>query len=169
MGDPSLPHDYQAFKNAILADAYDDWLGVYEVWWSANSRYPTAALSQRLAVAERVVAELLAEDRIRLYRGSIKGPSGDEITGPDATALLLDPMTWVPDSEAVLWLGTIDDATVDTPRSTTHQLEIGERPKRVFGRLKGQIVVHGDFDADNDEIAREFEESVAKPLEPSAS
>ncbi len=33
------------------------------------------------------------------------------------------------------------------------------RPKRVFGRLKGQIVIHGDFDADNEEIARSFEES----------
>lgn len=41
-----------------------------------------------------------------------------------------------------------------------------ERPKRVFGRLKGQIVIHGDFDADNEEIAREFEESVSFPKEP---
>lgn len=40
-----------------------------------------------------------------------------------------------------------------------------ERTKRVFGRLKGQIVVHGDFDADNEEIAREFEESVLFPDE----
>ena len=40
-----------------------------------------------------------------------------------------------------------------------------ERPKRVFGRLKGQIVIHGDFDADNEEIAREFEESVLFPGE----
>lgn len=39
------------------------------------------------------------------------------------------------------------------------------RPKRVFGRLKGQIVIHGDFDADNEEIAREFEESVLFPDE----
>lgn len=31
-----------------------------------------------------------------------------------------------------------------------------ERPKRIFGLLKGQIVVHGDFDADNEEIAAEF-------------
>ena len=31
------------------------------------------------------------------------------------------------------------------------------RPKRVFGLLKGQIVVHGDFDADNEAIAAEFE------------
>jgi prevent-host-death family protein len=41
-----------------------------------------------------------------------------------------------------------------------------EPPKRVFGRMKGQIAVHGDFDADNDDIARDFEESIAKPLEP---
>lgn len=40
-----------------------------------------------------------------------------------------------------------------------------ERPKRVFGRLKGQIVVHGDFDADNEEIARLFEESEIFPSE----
>ena len=38
-----------------------------------------------------------------------------------------------------------------------------ERPKRVFGRLRGQIVMHGDFDADNEAIAREFEESEIFP------
>ena len=30
-------------------------------------------------------------------------------------------------------------------------------PKRIFGLLKGKIVVHGDFDADNEAIAAEFE------------
>ena len=38
------------------------------------------------------------------------------------------------------------------------------RPKRVFGRLKGQIIVHGDFDADNDEIADLFENSELFPF-----
>lgn len=38
-----------------------------------------------------------------------------------------------------------------------------ERPKRVFGRLRGQVVIHGDFDADDDAIAREFEESPIVP------
>jgi len=38
-----------------------------------------------------------------------------------------------------------------------------ERPKRVFGRLKGQIVIHGDFDADNEEIAKLFEASEVFP------
>jgi prevent-host-death family protein len=40
---------------------------------------------------------------------------------------------------------------------------VDERPKRVFGRLKGQIVIHGDFDADNEEIAELFEKSELFP------
>jgi prevent-host-death family protein len=43
---------------------------------------------------------------------------------------------------------------------------IPDRPKRVFGALKGQIVIHGDFDDLDAEIEREFEESIARPLEP---
>lgn len=39
------------------------------------------------------------------------------------------------------------------------------RPKRVFGRLKGQIVIRGDFDADNEEITRSFEESELFPAD----
>ena len=38
-----------------------------------------------------------------------------------------------------------------------------ERPRRVFGRLRGQIVIHGDFDADDDAIARDFEGSEIFP------
>ncbi len=40
---------------------------------------------------------------------------------------------------------------------------VAPRPKRIFGRLKGQIVIHGDFDADNEEIARDFEDSIMFP------
>lgn len=43
---------------------------------------------------------------------------------------------------------------------------VPDRPKRVFGRLKGQIVIHGDFDDLDAEIEREFEESFARPIEP---
>ena len=42
---------------------------------------------------------------------------------------------------------------------------VQQRPKRVFGRLKGQIVVHGDFDADKEEIAELFENSELFPPE----
>lgn len=38
-----------------------------------------------------------------------------------------------------------------------------ERQRRVFGRLKGQIVIHGDFGADDEAIARSFDESEIFP------
>ncbi len=41
-----------------------------------------------------------------------------------------------------------------------------ERPtRRRLGRLRGKIVVHGDFDADNREIQRLFEEGALSPEE----
>jgi prevent-host-death family protein len=40
-----------------------------------------------------------------------------------------------------------------------------ERPERIFGRLKGQIIIHGDFDADHEEIADLFEQSEIFPSE----
>jgi prevent-host-death family protein len=43
---------------------------------------------------------------------------------------------------------------------------IPNRPRRVFGALKGQIVIHGDFNELDAEIERDFEESIARPLEP---
>lgn len=41
---------------------------------------------------------------------------------------------------------------------------IPDRPKRVFGALKGQIKIHGDFDALDQEIAKDFEDSISRPL-----
>jgi prevent-host-death family protein len=42
---------------------------------------------------------------------------------------------------------------------------VPDRPKRQYGALKGQIVIHGDFDADNEEIADLFGESDLFPPE----
>jgi prevent-host-death family protein len=39
-------------------------------------------------------------------------------------------------------------------------------PKRIFGRLKGQIRMLPGFDDLDAEIERDFEESATKPLEP---
>jgi prevent-host-death family protein len=41
-----------------------------------------------------------------------------------------------------------------------------ERPKRVFGALKGQIRILPGFDELDAEIERDFEDSLTKPLEP---
>jgi prevent-host-death family protein len=41
-----------------------------------------------------------------------------------------------------------------------------ERPTRTFGALRGQIRILPGFDELDVEIAREFEDSIARPLEP---
>lgn len=41
-----------------------------------------------------------------------------------------------------------------------------DRPKRTFGALRGQIRILPGFDEADEEIAREFEESIARPIDP---
>ena len=43
---------------------------------------------------------------------------------------------------------------------------VPDRPKRVFGALKGQIRILPGFDDMDSEIAKDFEDSIARPLEP---
>ncbi len=43
---------------------------------------------------------------------------------------------------------------------------VPEHAKRTFGSLKGQIRILPGFDEADAEIERDFEESIAKPLEP---
>jgi hypothetical protein len=58
------------FKRELLFDANADVHGVYEAWWSANSMFPHRPLSQRLAMAEQAVRELLAEGLVILAEDS---------------------------------------------------------------------------------------------------
>jgi hypothetical protein len=100
-----LPSDYNDFKAEVLADQEMDSQGVYEVWWSANARYPELPLSTRLAIAESVVSDLLREERIALVRGEWIGPDHERAAVADAKAALRDWGTWVPQQgEPVVWM-----------------------------------------------------------------
>jgi prevent-host-death family protein len=43
---------------------------------------------------------------------------------------------------------------------------VPDRPRRIFGALKGQIRILPGFDEVDEEITREFEDSIARALEP---
>ena len=43
---------------------------------------------------------------------------------------------------------------------------VPDQPKRVFGALKGQIRILPGFDEMDAEITQDFEDSIARPLEP---
>jgi hypothetical protein len=100
-----LPHDYEAFKEEVLSDQADDDQGVYEFWWRANTRFPRLPLSARLALAERVVADLLSERRVTLLRGKWIGPEHEREAVADAQAALREWATWVPQpDQPVVWM-----------------------------------------------------------------
>lgn len=78
--------------------AQKDLFGLYEAWWRANAMYPEAALSERLAVAERAVASLLNAGEIRLCRGTWQEPA--EVPSDETGAVLRDWKSWqVPDGD----------------------------------------------------------------------
>jgi hypothetical protein len=103
-----LPPDYKAFKTEVLSDQERDAQGVYEVWWSANTRYPDRPVSWRLRIAESVVADLIRESRIALVRGEWIGPDYEREPVLDSEAALLEWATWVPTpGEPVVWMADI--------------------------------------------------------------
>ena len=100
-----LPADYDDFKAEVLADQEEDCQGVYEVWWSANSRWPDLPLSTRLAVAESVVGDLLSDGRVALVRGEWIGPEHEREPVSDPDAVLRNWATWaLPPGEPVVWM-----------------------------------------------------------------
>lgn len=100
-----LPADYDDFKADVLSDQQRDSQGVYEVWWSANSRYPGLPASTRLAIAESVVRELLSEGRVTLVRGEWIGPDHEREPVQDPAAALRDWATWtLPEGKPVVWM-----------------------------------------------------------------
>lgn len=100
-----LPPDYDAFRSEVISDQEADDLGVYEVWWLANTWYPDRELSTRLAIAESVVHDLIQAGRVTLVRGAWIGPDHEHEPVADVDEALRDWATWVPQQDApVVWI-----------------------------------------------------------------
>ena len=57
-------------RRALIADAMDDVIGVYEAWWSANTLWPEKRPSERLRIAEEAVQSALDDGFVRIEVGS---------------------------------------------------------------------------------------------------
>jgi hypothetical protein len=80
-----------AHANSLPANDYVN--GVYEAWWLANSMFPEQVLSERLAVAEQAIRELLAEGLIVFVRDD-EHPQGSEISSSETEEILKRWDTW---------------------------------------------------------------------------
>ena len=93
VSDASSFEGFGAFKRELLLDAFADVNGVYEAWWRANTLFPERALSERLAMAEQAIRELLAEGLIVLIRDE-DDPQGSEIPRSETEEALKRFDTW---------------------------------------------------------------------------
>jgi hypothetical protein len=85
-----------AFKEVLRAQCAADRLAVHQVMWLANSRHPEWRVSERLALAERAVWELLHEGLLTMLR-RVPGAAGPGYTAADRSEwepVLLAWATW---------------------------------------------------------------------------
>ena len=87
-------------------DLQEDDPPLIHVWWNANGLFPTLPLSERLALAERVVSLLLSEGRVGLVRASWPdGPAtnSDLLEAEECEAALREYTAWVPEQDGPVY------------------------------------------------------------------
>jgi hypothetical protein len=88
-----------AFKERVLAQCAGGRIGVHQVVWLANAEYPAAVVSERIALAERAIWELLHQGRLRIFAAR----SIEAADPADWQRILLDWATWAdPSGPSVL-------------------------------------------------------------------
>jgi hypothetical protein len=90
-----------AFKDVVRAQCASDRLAIHQVMWLANSRHPEWRVSERLALAERAVWELLHEGGLTMLK-RVPGEGGPEYPVADRSQwqpVLLAWATWSDSTE----------------------------------------------------------------------
>jgi len=83
-----------AFKEAVLAECGDGRIGIHQVVWLANARYGQSRVSERMALSEQSVWELLHERRLVMLRAAPAAGETEPIVPDDWQAALLSWATW---------------------------------------------------------------------------
>jgi hypothetical protein len=95
---PTASGGLATFKDVVVAQSAADRLAVHQVMWLANSRHPEIRISERLALAEQAVWELLHEGRLNmLKRASVE--EGSDFTVADRAEWQPALLAWATWSE----------------------------------------------------------------------
>jgi hypothetical protein len=78
----------ERFKDAVLSQCGSGRIGIHQVVWLANSEYPGVRVSERLALAEQAIWELLHQRRLQLLT------SAGIVPDSEWEATLLSWETW---------------------------------------------------------------------------
>jgi hypothetical protein len=103
--------EYLAYKWEVLGDAVDeDWQGLWEPLWWARTRFPDLSPTEREALAERVLRELLSEGLIHFVSaGPWPGHRLRDTVPLDSSAAVsaISGTSWrtLPLEDASIWFG----------------------------------------------------------------
>jgi hypothetical protein len=98
------------FKLAVLAQCAAGRTGVHQVLWLANAEQPGRRASERLALAEQAIWELLHERRLTMLRPSPSTGELETVPRDQWQAVLLDWATWSDPSAPSVQLEGVPDA-----------------------------------------------------------
>lgn len=77
------------FKRAVLAECAGGRIGIHQVLWLANAELPERRVSERLALAEQAVWELLHQGQLTMLSGD-----GEPVAGEQWEPIMLAWATW---------------------------------------------------------------------------
>ncbi len=97
------------FKDEVLTECGAGRIGIHQVLWLANARYPESRASERLALSEQSVWELLHERRLVMLRPGPMAGEGDPIPPGEWQAALLSWVTWADPTAPAVFLEAVQE------------------------------------------------------------
>jgi hypothetical protein len=82
------------FKDELVASCDRGRIEIHQVLWLAHDRHRGRRPSERLALAEQAIWELLHEGRIRLLRPSARSEDLEQVPSAEWQPILLSWVTW---------------------------------------------------------------------------
>jgi hypothetical protein len=86
--------DEARLRREVLSDGEEDYTGLYEIIWSLNTQYPDVSRDLKIAAAQAVVAELLKEGHLAVYRTTWASNRFEPVPQQDAVVALGVPEAW---------------------------------------------------------------------------
>jgi len=86
----------QQTERILLSSANEDYVGLYELIWELNAKFPETTLAEKYGAAERAARKLLDLGWLSLYRTDPGWKSFRELDRTFAEEELSDPTSWYP-------------------------------------------------------------------------
>src|SRR6266699_4841206 len=90
----SPPIDQAKLRQDVLSDGKQDYTGLYEIVWSLNTQYPDVSRDLKIAAARAILADLLKESHVALYRTVWASNRYEPVPAKDALGALGAPAAW---------------------------------------------------------------------------